>query len=135
MPSDSSFAAAPSAAARWTPPAVWVVLILVATSWPGGFRIGSSVPGIDKAFHFSAYAVLAALMLRATLSPTSTRTMLLVWTVVACFGALDEWHQQFIPRRAMSLDDWIADISGALVGVLAVRFLPFLTPRRRPTLS
>lgn len=131
MPSDSTPAAAPSAAARWTPPAVWVILILVATSWPG-VSVGPDTLALDKVFHFCAYAVLAALMLRATRTPRSWRTALLIWVIVAAFGAVDEWHQQFIPRRSMSMADWIADASGALVGVLAVRLIPILTPSRRP---
>jgi VanZ family protein len=48
---------------------------------------------------------------------------------IAAVGALDEWHQDFIPRRSMSFADWIADSSGALVGILLVRFVPFLRPR------
>lgn len=131
MPSDSTPAAAPSAAARWTPPAVWVIFILVATSWPG-ISVGPDALALDKVFHFSAYAILAALMLRATLSPRAWGTVFAVWAIVACFGALDEWHQAFIPRRSMSLADWIADTAGALVGVLGVRLIPFLTPSRRP---
>lgn len=129
MPSDSTPAAVPSAAARWSPPAVWVVLILIATSWPG-ISVGPDTLALDKVFHFSAYLVLAALMLRATRTPGAWTTLLVIWVIVAAFGAIDEWHQSFIPRRSMSLADWFADASGALVGVLSVRVLPFLTPRR-----
>jgi VanZ family protein len=39
-------------------------------------------------------------------------------------GALDEYNQQFIPGRSgLSLEDWLADITGALTGVLVLRFL------------
>ena len=48
---------------------------------------------------------------------------------IAAFGAVDEWHQQFIPRRSMSLHDWFADSAGALLGTMMVRFVPFLQPR------
>ncbi len=129
MPPDSTPAATPSVAARWTPPAVWVVLILIATSWPG-ISVGPDTLALDKVFHFTAYSVLAALMLRATRDPSAWRTAILTWCLVALFGAVDEWHQSFIPRRSMSFADWVADSSGALVGVLAVRLIPFLTPRR-----
>jgi VanZ family protein len=54
----------------------------------------------------------------------------MIIAVVSVFGAVDEWHQSFIPRRSMSFADWIADSSGALVGALTVRLIPFLTPRR-----
>ncbi len=134
MPTDSTPSAAPSAAARWTPPLVWVALILVATSWPS-INVGPETLGFDKVFHFTAYAVFAGLSLRATLRPRDWGTVVTVIVVVALFGAVDEWHQSFIPGRSMSLGDLIADSSGAVVGSFAVRLLPFLTPRRPASAS
>ncbi len=34
------------------------------------------------------------------------------------FGLVDEWHQSFIPGRAMSAWDWAADILGASFAAL-----------------
>lgn len=129
MPSDSTPAAPASAAARWTPPAVWVAVILIGTSWPG-VSLGPDELSLDKLAHFVAYAVLAALMLRATRSPRSWRTAALVVCAVSAFGLVDEIHQAFIPRRSMSAADWVADTLGAILGALLVRYVPFLTPRR-----
>lgn len=129
MPTDSTPAAAPSAAARWTPPVVWVVVILIATSWPD-LSVGPDEMPLDKMFHFGAYAVLAALMVRASRTPTHWGSVATVVALVALFGVVDEWHQAFIPGRSMSVADWVADATGALLGALAVRFVPFLTPRR-----
>lgn len=131
MPSESTPAASPeiSAAARWTPPVAWVVVILIGTSWPS-VSLGPEDLGLDKIAHFVAYAVLAALMLRATRRPRDWATFVLVVLAVSIFGAVDEWHQSFLPRRSMSFADWVADTLGALVGALAVRSVPFLTPRR-----
>jgi len=129
MPTDSTPAAAPSAAARWTPPIVWVVIILIGTSWPS-VSVGPDVQHLDKVVHFTAYAVLSALMLRATLTPREWGTVAMIIAMVSVFGAVDEWHQSFIPRRSMSFADWIADSMGALAGALAVRLIPLLTPRR-----
>jgi VanZ family protein len=108
---------------------LWVVVILVGTSWPK-LSLGPDAAGLDKVAHFSAYAILAALSLRATRTPHRWRTVLTVFVCIAAIGAVDEWHQSFIPGRSMSLLDWCADAGGALLGTLAVRFLPFLTPRR-----
>lgn len=131
MPSESIPAATPpdSVAARWAPPVIWVGVILVGTSWPG-LSLGPPGLSLDKLAHFTAYAVLAALMLRATSTPKALSTMILVFLAVSAFGAVDEWHQSFIPRRTMSFADWVADTIGALVGVLAVRFIPILSSRR-----
>lgn len=134
MPSDSSPAAPPSAAARWTPPAVWVVVILIGTSWPG-VSLGPDELPTDKLAHFVAYTVLAALMLRATRTPWAWRTALYVVLWVSAFGFVDEWHQSFIPSRSMSFADWVADTLGAVAGVLAVRRIPLLAPRRPITPS
>lgn len=136
MPSESTPAATPqnSVAARWAPPIIWVAVILVGTSWPG-VSLGPDGLPLDKLAHFGAYAVLAALMLRATNSPRDWGTLLLVVAAVSVFGAVDEWHQSFIPRRSMSFADWVADTAGAIVGVLAVRYIPFLSSRRLWPLS
>lgn len=108
---------------------LWVALILVGTSWPR-IHLGPPDLALDKVAHFTAYAVLAALMLRATLRPRHVGTMVAVVLAVSAFGAVDEWHQSFIPSRSMSLLDWVADTAGAIVGVLSVRFVPFLSSRR-----
>lgn len=121
----------PGAAARWTPPVLWVAIILVGTSWPS-LKFGPDDLALDKIAHFSAYAVLAALSLRATLSPRRFATAASVVLGVSLLGAVDEWHQSFIPGRSMSLADWLADTAGACVGILAVRWIAFLTPYRRP---
>lgn len=131
MPDASPPAAVPGAAARWTPPVLWLAIVLVGTSWPK-LVLGPDGLGLDKVAHFSAYAILAALSLRATLSPLRLGTAFAVILSVSALGAVDEWHQSFIPGRSMSFPDWIADTCGAVLGVLAVRLIPFLTPRRRP---
>ena len=135
MPSESIPAATPgnAVAARWAPAILWVAVILVGTSWPG-VSLGPDGLPLDKVAHFTAYAVLAALLLRAVATPLHWQSFVLVLLAVAAFGAVDEWHQSFIPRRSMSFADWVADVSGAVVGLLAVRFLPLLSPRRHPPL-
>lgn len=132
MASESTPAAAPSAAARWTPPAVWVAVILIGTSWPG-VSLGPDDLALDKVAHFAAYAVLAALLLRASRAFHLWRTALVVVLAVSAFGAIDEWHQSFIPRRSMSFADWLADTAGAIVGVLVMRAILLSRPSPRAT--
>jgi VanZ family protein len=74
--------------------------------------------------------VLAALCLRAQRQPLSLRSLVIVVASVSLLGAVDEWHQSFIPGRSMSFFDWCADTLGALSGALVARRIPFLTPRR-----
>ena len=85
------------------------------------------VPQQDKILHFvfflgGATALAASLRLLAKLQ--GIRLLLAVAVVMGLLGALDEYNQQFIPGRSgLSLEDWLADITGALTGVLVLRFL------------
>jgi uncharacterized protein YfiM (DUF2279 family) len=136
MPPDGLNAASPvpPAAVRWIPPVVWLALILIGTSWPD-ISIGPDDLGFDKVAHCGAYAGLSALVLRATRTPLRTSTFLGVVLSIAAIGAIDEWHQSFIPNRSMSLADWFADTAGAIVGASLVRFVPFLMPRHARRLA
>ena len=46
-----------------------------------------------------------------------------VWVAIAVslVGALDEWHQYFMPGRAASAMDWAIDTAGALLGTHIIR--------------
>jgi VanZ family protein len=49
----------------------------------------------------------------------------------ACYGALLEWIQlSFTDERSGDVMDWIADISGTLLGLVAARLLEPLLTRR-----
>ena len=34
------------------------------------------------------------------------------------YGALDEWHQGFVPGRDASVGDWVADSAGVILGLV-----------------
>ena len=103
---------------RWWPPALWAAGLLVATSWPN-----PQVPDVrsgDKVVHLLMYAGLAWLVARA--EPRWVRAagpLVLVALALSALGALDEWHQQFIPGRGASVADWLADSAGAALALLA----------------
>lgn len=129
MPSDGSPIRPLARGSRWTAPALWAVVILIGTSWPS-ISVGPDVSGLDKLVHFGMYAVLTVLVLRSTATPRAVPTLVAVVLGVLLLGAVDEWHQAFIPGRSTSLADWFADSLGAVAGALAVRLLPFLAPAR-----
>ncbi|MFT5527442.1 MAG: VanZ family protein [Pirellulaceae bacterium] len=74
----------------------------------------------DKYMHFAAYGVLAFLL--AALCSIKWRIgfslLLRVFLMVALYGFLDELLQVPIPGRMGDIQDWAADLLGALVGVL-----------------
>ena len=97
---------------RWLPALLWLAVVFTLTSipTPGVPR----VPGGDKAAHAIMYGVLAALVARAVAPKSRARSWLLAaGPAIALTAAADEWHQRFIPGRAPSLGDWIADTAGA----------------------
>jgi VanZ family protein len=105
-------------ARRWAAPFLWAGCILVSTSIPGAHLPRVNVPGIDKVVHFTFYGLLGWLTVRALWGRGGgVREAIAVLAAISLFGALDEWHQQFIPGRSMDLFDWVADTSGALVGI------------------
>ena len=75
-------------------------------------------PAAQNALHVPAYATLSltwSWALRAWLrAPVGT------WAVggaiASAYGALDEWHQSFVPGRYASLVDVLLDVLGAVLG-------------------
>lgn len=112
---------------RWWPPLAWAAVVLFLTSLPGADLPRVAVPHLDKLVHATIYGILGWLIARAMLhSGKVTRSALIVILGVSLFGAIDEWHQQFIPGRSMELFDWFADMLGAATGFVAGA----ATPRR-----
>lgn len=124
---------------RLVPPVVWALVIEVATSWPNPPVPGGLPEHSDKVVHLVMYGVFGALITRSVGSDGWRSRVfargLMVVAAISCFGALDEWHQQFIPGRSMELGDWIADTTGALLGFLFSTFMAGVVLRRRDSRS
>ena len=101
---------------RWIPPLAWAAVILILTSIPVP-RIGAPA-STDKVVHLAVYAVLGVLLARAPHRPR-VGTLVALAAGAALFGALDEFHQRFIPGRSASVDDWVADAVGGALGIIA----------------
>lgn len=103
----------------WGLVGAWVALQLTATSLPGhavpdlGFDAG------DVA-HLVMYAMLGLLVVRALrrgAGGVAPGRLLLAWPLIALFGAVDEWHQRFVPGRFPSVSDGVLDAIGAALGL------------------
>ena len=118
----------------------WILVAFYA----GGISIGSSLshvplvttfdlPYFDKLCHFTEYAGLTFLLIRALSVTYMTRayTWLAICSaiLVVLYGASDELHQAFTPNRVMSGYDLLADATAA--GVVAGIWL--WARRRWPT--
>ena len=104
---------------RWLPPLLWAAFILILTSIPGSHIPVPPFRYFDKVVHLAIYGVLGWLTARSWANGSRlAATALVALALVSCFGALDEWHQQFIPLRSMDLLDWAADTTGAAIGAI-----------------
>ena len=118
----------PRRARPWVWVAAWVGVILLGTSLPGSAVQGFPVVS-DKMVHFALYAPLGALLVNALGATPALRRRLLAATFLAVvigvlFGAVDEWHQLFIPGRHADIGDWHADTKGILTGaIVAIIYL------------
>jgi VanZ family protein len=107
----------------WLPVLAYMGLIWFLSSRPIGVPL-MWFPHRDKLVHLIEYAILGALAARAIHgSMLITLRAALIWAFALSvgWGALDELHQAFVPRRSADLLDLSADIVGALLGVLCYR--------------
>lgn len=112
---------------HWLPLALWVAVISYLSDRPVMPHVGPKLNETDYLFDYVAHAaefgVLCALAWRAfRASPAdwlSRRPALAAWAFSALYAALDEAHQAFVPGRMATLADWLADIAGAALAVVA----------------
>lgn len=86
--------------------------IFAASSIPGRSVPAPPILGWDKLVHAVVYAVLAALLVRAT-----GGRLALALAIAILYGVTDELHQALVPGRFADPFDALADAIGALLGV------------------
>ena len=89
-------------------------LFMAVTLFLGAHEIGrvNSVPPLGhKVEHFLYYGVMAFLIA----SGLGRRWFWIALLFVPLVGALDEWHQLYVPGRNGSVIDWLVDVAGAMV--------------------
>ncbi len=81
---------------------------------------------IRKSAHFCEYFIFSLLLLRGIRGSRSGWTLswaLATVAIAACYAALDEVHQAFVPARSASPFDSLLDSSGAVAAQLMVWLL------------
>lgn len=73
----------------------------------------------DKLVHAAVFAVLAGAIGFAS-GLYGWRMLLLSFWGAVLVGALDEWHQMYLPGRSAGLDDLASDAAGAALGAAAL---------------
>jgi hypothetical protein len=108
---------------RWLQRTLQVTVVVLAAGLPLGLFIGGAQPvavGLvpapwDKLAHAAVFAVLACAIGYAS-GLRGWRMLLVAFGAAVAVGALDEWHQMYLPGRSAGLDDLAADAVGAAVG-------------------
>ena len=112
----------------FAPAIVWAAAVWII----GGLEDTPSVPGglgLDKLAHFGMYGVLGFLLARGWIVSGWRGAWLLPVAVALLLGIADEQRQRTVPGRSADVLDWLADVSGASVGVfIALR----MARRQRP---
>jgi VanZ family protein len=104
-------------ASRWLPVLAWAAIIFAFSSIPSlGTGLGTWDTILRKSAHLTEYAILAALLWRAT----GRYGPALVLAVA--YAGSDELHQTFVRGRHGSPVDVGVDTIGMLVGLGAVRW-------------
>ena len=107
-----------STVGAWLPVLVWAAVIFAFSAIPS---LSSGLGGWDLALrklaHLTEYAILGALLLRAT------RRAWVALGLAALYATSDEVHQHFVAGRHGAPLDVAIDTVGALAGILAWRVL------------
>ncbi len=120
-------------ALAWSAAAGWASIIWYLSSLPSP-PTPDEIP--DVVGHALEYGLLAACLWAATAGRRSQRPAWLRSVVIvgfcALYGAIDEFHQGFVPGRDPSLVDLSADITGAAGASAGMWALALLFRRRAP---
>ena len=103
----------------------WVLLFTL-TTLPS-----QSVPSVgvnDKIEHLLAYFVLSFLLYLTLLVQKKSvllknNALLFTLLLIFAYGILDEVHQLMIPGRSCELLDFLADLSGGILGVISLKIM------------
>ena len=98
----------------WAPVIFYAAFIFFWSSFSFHFTLFEKVEknNTDKLVHVVEYGVLGSLLARALRGR-------FFWTAIligVLYGALDEFHQQFVPYRDSSVFDLTADAVGVMLG-------------------
>lgn len=105
---------------RWLLVFVYAAIIFYLSSRTGGQLPRWPIMAHDKLLHSIEYAGFAFLIANAIEGRFGRRRIAFAIVAAVAFGALDEFHQTFVPGRSGNdLGDLSADLAGAALGTLA----------------
>jgi VanZ family protein len=104
----------------WFPILLYCLIIFFQSSYPA-LETAPDLPFMDKVLHFGGYALLGALFLRGLRHSKfkDHDRLIKIGSILLAgiYGAIDEWHQHYVPYRSADLWDIFFDFAGGLFGV------------------
>jgi VanZ family protein len=104
----------------WGPAAIWAAVLFLLSEVPPDL-VGSGFGINDKVVHLGLYSVLGGALAWGVWKSGRWVTPVLLLVLGFAYGALDEWHQSFVPGRDPSVGDFLADCAGVLLGFFFLR--------------
>lgn len=99
--------------------ALYWIFIFTGTHLPPSPIVRLAGPVPDWLLHGSIFAGLGWLMIWVGGRPPASRGRAIrIYALLLAYAAIDEWTQPLV-RRQCELSDWIADATGAAIGMLA----------------
>jgi VanZ family protein len=93
---------------------------------------------IRKCGHLTEYFILSMLILRGIRAGEKglyLRWVLVTILIVACYAALDEYHQSFVPGRTAAVGDVIIDTTGGIAAQIVASLFVLLGKAREKRLQ
>ena len=103
----------------WGPAAIWSAVLFLLSELPPDVGSGGLEMN-DKVVHLGLYSILGAALAWGGWKARRTPFLLLILIGMG-YGAVDEWHQGFVPGRDPSLGDLLADCAGVALGFFILR--------------
>ncbi len=101
------------------PTLIWFCLIWILSSLPSQHIPSVNIIGFDKLEHIGIYAILGCLLgYWLIFKDWKLTTVILIYVFLLLLAGLDEYHQNFIPGRDVSLYDFMANSAGIIIGFL-----------------
>jgi VanZ family protein len=96
---------------------LWLALIWISTSLPADEIPNLSVIGLDKLAHWGVFLVWAVLVRNFAMEKAyGGIILLLILALMLAIAALNEYHQNYIPGRDVSIYDLAANWAGLSMG-------------------
>lgn len=109
------------------PALIYAIIISFASSVHGTNLPNLGFEVHDKLIHATEYFLLGLLIVWGLHFewplPISDRRAILAAAIAIAYGAIDEIHQSFVPGRSSEIQDWLADVFGVILAVVAYRKL------------